>query len=82
MTFLTSWIETGILCSFRLVLEVIPDSSRLEFLQTLSTNKFALFDAEGNRGGITGSPLLRTLLTIAKSFNSQVSGSDKLFFFC
>ena len=66
---------TEILCSFRLVLEEktgkdIPESSRLEFLETFSANNFALSDAEDNtsgllnRGGIADLPLLRTLLAI------------------
>ena len=48
----------------------IPDSSRLEFIQTFSANNFALSDAEDNtsgplnRGGIADLPLLRTLLAI------------------
>ena len=64
-----------ILCSFRLVLgrkigKEIPESSRLEFLEKLLANNFALSDAEDNtfrplnRGGITDSPLLRTLLKV------------------
>ena len=54
---------TEILCSFRLVLEgktgkEIPESSRLEFLETFSANNFVLSGAEDNnsrplnRGGI------------------------------
>ena len=75
MTFLTISGVTGILCSFRLVLEgktgkEIPESSRLEFLEKFSANNFALSDAEDNtsrplnRGGIADLPLLKTLLTI------------------
>ena len=62
MTFLTIFGVTEILCSFRLVLEwktgkEIPQSSRLEFLEKISANNFALSDAEDNswslnRGGI------------------------------
>ena len=63
------------LCSFRLVLEgktgeEIPKSSRLEFLEKLLANNFALSDVEDNtsgrlnRGGIVDLPLLRTLLAI------------------
>ena len=43
---------------------------KLEFLERLSANNFALLDAEGNtsvqlkKGGITDLPLLRTLLEI------------------
>ena len=64
-----------ILCSLRLVLEgktgkEIPESSRLEFFERFSANNFAVSDAEDsasrllNRGGIAGSPFLRTLLAI------------------
>ena len=63
------------LCSFKLVLEgktgkEIPQSSRLEFLETFSANNFALSYAEDNtssllnRGFIADLPLLRTLLAI------------------
>ena len=75
MTFLTILGVTEILCSFKLVLEwktgkVIPESSRLEFLEKFSANNFALSDAEDNtcrplnRGGTADLPLLRTLLAI------------------
>ena len=84
MTFLTIVGVTEILCSFKLVLErktgkEIPESSRLEFLEKFSANNFALSDAEDNatgllnRGGIADLPLLRTLLAIHKSPESQVS---------
>ena len=64
-----------ILCSFRLVLEgktvkEIQESSRLEFLEKVLANNFALSDAEENtsgplnRGAIADFPLLRTLLAI------------------
>ena len=77
MTFLTILGVTEILCSFGLALEgktgkEIPESSRLEFLEKLSANNFALSDAEDNtsgplnRGGIADSPLLRTLLAICQ----------------
>ena len=67
MTFLTILGVTEI-CSFKLVLEgktgkEIPESSRLEFLETFSANNFALSDAEDNtsgplnRGGIADLPL-------------------------
>ena len=51
MTFLTIFVVTEILCSFKLVLEgktgkEIPDSSRLEILDKFSANKFALSDAD------------------------------------
>ena len=49
---------------------MIPESSRLEFLEKFSANNFALSDAEDNtskplnRGGIADLPLLRRLLAI------------------
>ena len=49
---------------------MIPDSSRLEFLEKFSAKNFALSDAGDNtsrplnRGGIADLPLLRTLLAI------------------
>ena len=75
MTFLTILGVTEILCSFRLVLEEnmgkeIPESSRLEFLEKVFANNFALIDAEDNtsgplnRIGIAYLPLLRTPLAI------------------
>ena len=59
---------TELLCSFRLVLEgkagkEIPESSRLEFLEKLLANKFALSDTEDetfgplNRGRVADLPL-------------------------
>ena len=77
MTFLTIWEVTEIFCSFKLVLEgkagkVIPESSRLEFIEKFSANNFALSDAEDktsgplNRGSIADLPLLRTLLAICQ----------------
>ena len=61
------------ICSFRLVLDrktgkEIPELSRLELLEKLSANNFALSDAKNNTfgqlnsGGIADLPLLRTLL--------------------
>ena len=75
MTFLTILGVTEILCSFRLVLEgktgkEIPESSRLEFLEKILGNNFALSEAEDNtlgplnRGGIADLPSLKTLLAI------------------
>ena len=75
MTFLTILGVTEILYSFRLALEEnmgkeIPESSRLEFLEKVFANNFALIDAEDNtsgplnRIGIAYLPLLRTLLAI------------------
>ena len=77
MTFLAILGAMEILCSFRLVLqgktgEEIPESSRLEFLEKLLANNFALPDAEGNtsgplnRRGIADLPLLRTLLAVCQ----------------
>ena len=75
MTFLTILDVIEILCNFRLVLEgktgkEIHESSRLEFLEKLLGNNFALSEGEGNtsgplnRGGIAALPLLKTLLAI------------------
>ena len=75
---------TGILCSFKLVLEgktgkEIPESSRLEFLEKFSANYSNLSDAEDNtsgllnRGVIADLPLFRTLLAIHQNHESQVS---------
>ena len=75
MTFFTNLGVTGILCSFRIVLEgktykEIPESSRLEFLEMFLANNFALSDVEEyisgllNSRSITDLPLLRTLLAI------------------
>ena len=74
MTFLTT---SGVreICDFRLFVEgktvkQTPESSRLEFLQKLSANNFALSDREDNtsgllnRKGIADLPLLRTQLAI------------------
>ena len=70
---------TEILCSFILDLEgkigkEIPELSRLEFLEKILANNFALIDAEDktsrplNRGSITDLPLLRTLLAICQKY--------------
>ena len=51
----------------------IPESSRLEFLENISANNFALSDAEDNtagplnRGSIADLHLLRTLLAIRQT---------------
>ena len=82
LTFLTILGETGILCSFKLVLEgktgkKIPESSRLELLEKFSANNFLLLDAEDNTSGPLNRgdlPLLRTLLAIRQSHKSQISG--------
>ena len=76
MTFLTILIIMEI-CSFRLLLEEktgkeMPESSRLQFVQSFLANNFALSGAEGNtsspliRRGIAELPLLRTLLAISQ----------------
>ena len=67
------------ICSFILVLEgettiEIPESSRLEFLENFSANKFSLLDAEDNtsrllnRGGTADLSLLWKLLAIFQKF--------------
>ena len=53
MTFLTILGVPEILCSFRLVLEgktgkEMLESSRLDFLENILANNFALSDAENN----------------------------------
>ena len=53
LTFLTILGVTKILCSFRLVLEEktgkeITESSKLEFLERISSNDFSVSNAEGN----------------------------------
>ena len=75
VTSLTIFRVMEILCSFRLVLQgkagkEIPESSRLEFLEKILANNFALSDAEDNtsgpfnRGSIADLPLLKTLSAI------------------
>ena len=82
MTFLTILGDTEILCSFKLVLagktdKDILESSRLEFLETLSANNFALSDADDNTSGplnreyIADLPLLRTLLAIRQKLRES-----------
>ena len=77
MIFLTILGVTEILCSFIFVLEgkagkETSKSSILEFLEKELGNNFASWDAEGNtsallnRGGISDSTLLRTLLGICQ----------------
>ena len=84
MTFSTISRDIKILCSFKLVLEVkigkeISESLRLEFLEKFSANNLALSDADDNtsrplnKGGTADLPLLRTLLAIRQSQESQVS---------
>ena len=53
LTFSTILGVTKILCSFRLVLEEktgkeITESSKLEFLERISSNDFSVSNAEGN----------------------------------
>ena len=94
MTFLTILGVIESLCSFRLVLEgktgkMIPNSSRLEFLENLLDNNVALSDAEDNtsgpltRGDIADLSLLRTLLisNSPKVLRARFLGSDGLFCF-
>ena len=80
---------TEILCTFRLVLKgktgkEIPEPSRFEFLEKLSTNNFALSEAEDNtfaslnRGGMADLSLLRTLLAIHQVTKVTFLGSDRL----
>ena len=75
MTFLTILKIMEILCSFTLALEgktgkEMPESSRLQFVETFLANNFVLSGVEGNtsgslnRRGIAELPLLRTLLAI------------------
>ena len=76
MTFLTI-MEVTEICSFKLVLEgktgkVIPESSRIGYLEKFSGNNFALSDAEDNTGTLNGGGiadllLLRTLLAIRQN---------------
>ena len=77
MTFLAILGVTEIFCSFRLVLEgktgkEIPESAKLEFLEKVLANNFALSDAEDNtsqplnRESMADLPLLRTLLAICQ----------------
>ena len=77
MTFLAILGVTEIFCSFRLVLEgktgkEIPESAKLEFLEKVLANNFALSDAEENtsqplnRESMADLPLLRTLLAICQ----------------
>ena len=77
MSFLTIMGVTGIICSFRLVLDgktgkEINEPSRLQFLQMFSADNFALSDAADNtsrplnRGGIADLPLMKRLLAICQ----------------
>ena len=77
MTLLAILGVTEIFCSFRLVLEgktgkEIPESAKLEFLEKVLANNFALSDAEDNtsqplnRESMADLPLLRTLLAICQ----------------
>ena len=78
--------------SYRLVLEgktgkEIPESSRLEVLETILGSNFALLDAEDNtstplnRVGIADLSLLRTLLAIHQVPRAKFRGNDELFFY-
>ena len=92
MTFLTILGVTEILCSFRLVLEgktgkEIPESSRLEFLETFLANNFALPDAEENTSGllnrqdIADLPWLRTTLLAIRQKSPEPSFWKAMDFF-
>ena len=68
---------TEILCNFKLVLDGktgkdIPESSRLEFLENISANNFALSDAEDN----TSDPLNRGVQQIY--LENTISNSPKV----
>ena len=78
--------------SYRLVLEgktgkEIPESSRLEVLETILGSNFALLDAEDNtstplnRVGIADLSLLRTLFAIHQVPRAKFRGNDELFFY-
>ena len=78
MIFLTILGNPEILCSFRLVQDgktgkEIPESSRLGFLETFSTNSLALSDVEDTtsgpltRGGTADLAFLRALFTIRQN---------------
>ena len=65
------------LCNFKLVLDGktgkdIPESSRLEFLENISANNFALSDAEDN----TSDPLNRGVQQIY--LENTISNSPKV----
>ena len=77
MAVLTILGVTEMLCRFKLFLErktgkEIPKSSRLELLEKILANNFALSDAENNtsgplnRGETADLTLLRTLLAICQ----------------
>ena len=64
---------------------ILPDSSRLEFLETFLANNFALLDAEynfsgsSNREGIADSPrVLKTLSNSPKVLRDKCLASDGL----
>ena len=92
MTFLTILGFTEILCSFRLVPEgktgkEIPESSRLEFLETFLADNFALPDAEENTSGllnrqdIADLPWLRTTLLAIRQKSPEPSFWEVMDFF-
>ena len=83
-----------ILHNFRLVLEgktgkEIPESLRLEFLETFLAKNFALSDAEDNtssplnRGGIADLPLIfyQTISNLPKTLRAKFLGKDGPFCF-
>ena len=92
MPFSTILEVTGLLSSFRLVLEGRtgkgkPKSSNLDFLEKFLVNNFTLSDAEDktsgllNRGDISDLPLLRTLFAICQVLIAEFLISDGLFCF-
>ena len=79
MAFLTILGVKEMLCSFRLVPErkiskEIPESSRLEFLEKLSANNFALSDAEYNTSG----PLHRGSVADLPFVENTIGNSPKV----
>ena len=78
ITFLTILVVTGILCSFRLVLEgktskEIPESSRFEFLEKFSA-QFSFIRLLNRRG-------IDTISNLPKVPRAKFLGSDGLFSF-
>ena len=89
MTFLTILRVIEILCSFRLVLEEktgkeIPQSSRLDFLEKVSANNFALSEAGDNYSGSLKSKFTfveNTISNLPKVPRTRLLWSDGLFCF-
>ena len=89
-TFLTILGVTGILCSFKLLLEgkagkVIPDSARSDFLETFLANDFVLSGAKDNpsgpfnRGGMAESKSF--LQVLCQALWAKFLGRDPIFCF-